>query len=187
MGETLGVEWLFTGETTAHSGVKDGNLKQDTQFQDVELKLVSADQAVIHSFYPEKVHSFRYYGIPGAGWGLQCKIDITGHFHDILDFLSEHRTTGFSFVIESRQQGLFDGGTRVDMTPEAEPSDPPAETVDRSHENKPRGRGRPRKVTSIDGAEVASAIVQSTIDETEWDKHFNELHAAKEEPAEALI
>lgn len=184
LAESLGVGWMFAAETTAHSGLKDGNLSGDIAFSDVELKLKGA-HGELDTFYPEKVHSYRVYSAGAGSLGIQCKIDITGDFNVLLEFFRKHMVDGFDFIIRSRQQELFDGGTRVDMSADVEPSDPPE--VDRSHENAPKGgrRGRPKKVQDISQPVLVAA---PEVDNAEWDKHFDEKHAeAVPEPEEALI
>lgn len=184
IADELGVGWMFSGETTANPGLKNGHLSQDIQFTDVELQL-TGDHGGLDTFYPEKVYGFFCYTTSGAGWGVSCKIDINGHLTDILDFFRQHRSDGFTFTIRSRQKGLFEGGTQVEMGADQEPSDPPetvdivAETLaDRSHENAPkRKRGRPARVISANPPKV---------DGSEWDEHFNKLHAVAAEEGMAV-
>jgi hypothetical protein len=153
LAATLGVDWLFASDTVAQPGLKDGNLKSDIAFNDIELKLVpeSGDPS---SFYIERVHAFRVFASGGGSLGIQCKIDMTGHLDEVLDFFRAHRSSGFEFRLKARQNGLFGDGTRVDMsTPLPDPDE------DRSHENRPRGGRRGKKVQSI--AETVIAEIEA--------------------------
>jgi hypothetical protein len=181
----LGVDWMFAGETTGHSGMKDCNLSRDISFADCELKLKGA-HGELDTFFPDTVYGFRAFAAGGASLGIQCKVDITGDFNVLLDFFRKHMADGFQFSIRSRQGQLFEGGTRVNMSPEQEPSDPPSDEVDRSHENKPKG-GRRKKITPINVEAVASESSDKA--SQEWDEFYNKTaeSAGEVDPVEELI
>lgn len=196
----LGVEWMFATETVAHRGLKDAKLENSIAFTDCELKL-RGGQGELDTFFPEKIYGFRVFAIGGAGLGIQCKVDVTGDFNDILNFFRSHIADGFEFIIKGRQGELFEGGTRVDMS-EDTPENPAAPmemailedaSVDRSYENKPppsRGKGRPRgsrnKVVEIGGT------TDLPVEENkEWNEFYNNkagepVNGASESEAEML-
>lgn len=179
----LGVEWMFATETVAHSGLKDAKLNNDIAFTDCELKL-RGDQGELDTFFPEKIYSFRVFAIGGAGFGIQCKVDITGDFNAILDFFRKHVADGFEFIIKSRQGVLFEGGTRVDLAEDKPEDVAPEGEIDRSYENKPaptRGRGRPRKVVDI-GATRDVSPAQAA----EWDAYYDGKAESTSETADIL-
>ena len=158
----LGVDWIFASETVANSGMRGGNLIKEASLVDVELRLFCETDGAVESFMPELCHSWKVSAIDGGGWSAQCKIDVGGNGDRLLDFFRQHRQ-GFQWTLRPRQANLFDGGTRVDMTPDTpEADETQPEEVDEgatlfdgvfdadepkpeipAEDEKPRGRGRP--------------------------------------------
>lgn len=178
----LGIGWMYASETVAHGGLKDAKLNNDIAFTDCELKLLG-DQGELDTFFPEKIYSFRAFAIGGAGLGIQCRVDISGDFNDILDFFRRHISTGFEFIIKPRQGKLFEGGTRVELgesDEEISESDIPVvaagqgDGLDRSHENRPKGgkRGRPRKIVDIGSTRDVPTVEASEDQSSEWDEFY---------------
>lgn len=182
----LGVDWMFATETVAHSGLKDAKLNNDIAFADCELKL-RGGQGELDTFFPERIYNFRAFAIGGAGLGIQCKVDITGDFNDILDFFRKHVADGFEFIIKGRQGELFEGGTRVEMTEEQAQESFETLTdaeggVDRSYENKPapsRGKGRP-KGSRNKVVEIGGTTDLPSEENKEWNDFYEEKNGVAE-------
>ena len=119
VAELLACEYLYVNNTP-QGGFKEVTL--DLTFADVELKLLDGSDGV-HTYYPESIYGWRVYRKGEGQLGVQCKVDMHGHYEPILDFFRANRSDGFKFIIRSRQGELFEGGTRSASTTDEPMSD----------------------------------------------------------------
>jgi len=159
----LGCDYLYTQDFAAvREGLKEVRL--DFALPDMEFKLQTAEE--INTFYPEVIDGLKIFKINVALLGIQATVEHKGFFDDLLDFFRKVRDKEFTFIIRPRQGQLFEGeggvtGTRVEMgeggmaevldeiTATAEATSETADLTDRSYENTPKKRGRPKKVVEI--------------------------------------
>jgi hypothetical protein len=158
MAEVFGIAHLFVSDTVPHESIKKAVL-DDIEIHDAELKLAGPQgDGGIDTFYPEKIDGFTVFKVAGGQLGFKMKAHHSGRLFEVIEFFDTHSATGFSFTIKPRTGSLFEGGTRVNMSPLEESPAPPEEQMplvaednvvgideDRSHENRPRGGKRGRK------------------------------------------
>lgn len=158
-------------------------LSIDGEYTDIDMYLPNAAKDDVERYSPDIVYKISLERVEDAKFLVRLKIHESTRRSDLDMLLTAFNTEEFSAKFVSKQQTLFDGGTRVDMSGDEKPE---VEEIDRSHENKPKGgrRGRPKKTVE---EEVATAIVEESVQskkDDDWSDLFDGKVADVTQPIE---
>ncbi len=94
----LGCPYVFDRTGIPQDGLTDVAL--DLTVRDAHIKLSEA------SYKPDLIHKFKVYIDGDKGLHCQTRIHMNGHFHDLVDFLTNVNKSEFDLVIEPSQAEL---------------------------------------------------------------------------------